>query len=35
MKFSGADEFELHVHKCFQKIFETFDASGHHREAGG
>lgn len=22
MKFSSADEFELHVHKCFQKIFE-------------
>jgi hypothetical protein len=22
VKFSSADEFELHVHKCFQKIFE-------------
>ena len=22
MKFSNADEFELHVHKCFKKIFE-------------
>lgn len=22
MKFSSADEFELHVHKCFNKIFE-------------
>ncbi len=22
MKFSNADEFELHVHNCFNKIFE-------------
>ncbi len=22
MKFTSADEFELHVHKCFGKIFE-------------
>ncbi len=22
MKFSSADEFEVHVHKCFGKIFE-------------
>ena len=22
MKFSNADEFELHVHKCFNRIFE-------------
>ena len=22
MKFSSADEFELHVHKCFNRIFE-------------
>lgn len=23
MKFSTKEEFELHVHKCFSKIFET------------
>jgi hypothetical protein len=23
VKFSNAEEFELHVHKCFSKIFET------------
>ncbi len=23
MKFSTKEEFELHVHKCFTKIFET------------
>ncbi|MDA8405369.1 MAG: hypothetical protein M0T73_00705 [Deltaproteobacteria bacterium] len=22
MKFSNSDEFELHVHKCFEKIFD-------------